>query len=400
VEVQGRADGASPRATVAVLDSGMTLEIREHPPGGNMKDFLRAGRVLFRDDPAYVVPLDMDLGDRLNPKKNPLFDHAEATLFTAHRDGKIVGRVSASVDHDWLKLYEDETGHFGFFDTIDDEGVARALLARAESWLRDKGMKRALGPMSLSANEEIGILVDGFEHPPVLMMGHSRRWQGALCEACGYVKKKDLYAWRFDKDVQLKKRTLEAWEEITALPEVTLRSIDMKRFHQELAIVVDIYNEAWAGKWGFVPFTDREVQKMGEDLKLVIDPDLAFVAVIDGEPIGMCVMVPNVNEAIRDLDGALFPFGWAKLLWRLKVSGLKSTRLILLGIRERVRKNVHRYGGLSAAMYVEVQRRGVQKGYEWSELGWTREDDAPINVGIRAMGAKIYKTYRVYEKAL
>lgn len=261
-------------------------------------------------------------------------------------------------------------------------------------------MKRVLGPMSLNANEEIGILVDGFEHPPVLMMAHSRRWQAGLVEGAGYVKDKDVYAWRFDKSIELKQRTLKAWESIKALPEVTLRSIDMKRFHEELAIVVDIYNETWAGKWGFVPIPEREVQKMGDDLKLVLDPDLAFVAVIDGEPIGMCVMVPNVNEAIRDLDGHLFPLGWAKLLWRLKVSGLESTRLILLGIRERVRKNVHRYGGLSAAMYCEVQKRGVEKGYAWSELGWTREDDAPINVGIKAMGAKVYKTYRVYSKSL
>ena len=232
------------------------------------------------------------------------------------------------------------------------------------------------------------------------MMGHSRRWQAHLIEACGYRKEKDLFCWRFDQEIELKKRTLKAWEDVQALPEVTLRSIDMRRLHEELAVIVDIYNEAWSGKWGFVPITAAEVEKMADDLALVLDPDIAFVADIDGEPVGMCIMVPNLNEAIRDLRGSLWPLGWAKLLWRLKVARVRSTRLILLGIRERIRKNVKRYGGLSAAMMVEVRRRGLAKGYSWSELSWTREDDAPINLGIRSMGAWVYKTYRVYSKGL
>jgi len=254
--------------------------------------------------------------------------------------------------------------------------------------------------MSLSANEEIGLLVEGFEHPPALMMGHSRAWQGTLAEACGYAKEKDLLAWRFDRETPLTKRALKAWEDVEALPEITLRSIDTRRLAEELGVIVDIYNEAWAGKWGFVPITEAEVAKMAADMKLVLDPDVAFVAVLDGEPVGMCVMIPNLNEVIADLNGRLLPFGWAKLLWRAKVRRPRSTRLILLGIREHIRKNVKRYGGLSAAMYVEVARRGKAKGYEWSELSWTREDDAPINVGIKAMGGRIYKRYRVYAKAL
>lgn len=378
----------------------MAIEVRRHGPGEDVKDFLRAGHVVFRGDPAWVPPLDFELKERLSPKKNPLFEHADAMLFTAWDDGRLVGRVSASVDREWLSVWDDGAGHFGFFDTVDDPRVAGALLEAAEGWLRAQGMTRVVGPMSLSANEEIGLLVDGFEHPPALMMGHSRPYQSALVERHGYEKEKDLHCWRFSKDVPITRRAKKAWEEVRALDEVTLRSIDMKRFDEELATIVDIYNEAWAGKWGFVPITAREVEKMADDMRLVLDPDLAFVAVIDGEPIGMCVMIPNLNEAIRDLDGKLFPLGWAKLLWRLKVRHPSSTRLILLGIRERVRKNVKRYGGLSAAMYVEVFQRGLAKGYEWAELSWTREDDAPINVGIRAMGGRVYKTYRVYQKAL
>lgn len=378
----------------------MGVEIRRHTPGSDPRAFLRAGHEILGDDPAWIPPLDFELRDRLNPAKNPFFEHADAMLFTAWRGGRLVGRCSASVDRQWLTTWDDDTGHFGFFDTVDDPAVARALLEAAEGWLRERGMKRVNGPMSLGANEEIGLLVDGFEHPPVLMMPHSRPHQGALVEACGYAKEKDLWCWHFPRERKLRRRIVEAWEQVNALEEVTLRTVDMKRFDEELAVLVEIYNEAWAGKWGFVPITGAEVRKMAKDLELVIDPEIAFVADIDGEPVGMCVMVPNLNEAIADLRGRLFPLGWAKLLWRVKVKRPRSARLILLGIREKVRRNVKRYGGLSAAMYAEVSNRGVARGYEWSELSWTREDDAPINVGIRAMGGRVYKTYRVYHKPL
>jgi hypothetical protein len=378
----------------------VTIVVRRHEPGGDVGPFMQASRVVFHGDPSWVEPLGFELASRLHPKKNPAFEHTRAMLFTALRKGEIVGRISASVDDGWLEHQAADTGHFGFFDTLDDVEIARALSDAAEGWLREQGMRRVVGPMSLTANEEVGILVDGFEHPPQLAMAHSRRWQGALVEQCGYVKEKDLYAWRFERATEIKPRALAAWEEAKKMPELTLRSIDMKRLDEELAIIVDIYNESWAGKWGFVPITQREVQKMAEDFKLVLDPEIAFVALIDGEPIGMCIMIPNLNEIIADLDGSLFPLGWAKLLYRLKVTRPKSTRLILLGIRERIRKMVKRYGALSAAMYVEVAKRGMPRGYQWSELGWTREDDAPINVGIKMMGGKVYKTYRVYKKDL
>ncbi|MFK7988321.1 MAG: hypothetical protein AB8I08_20035 [Sandaracinaceae bacterium] len=376
------------------------VEVRTHAPGQSLKAFLRAGHVVFEGDPNWIPPLAFDLKQRLDPKKNPAFEHTQAMYFTAWRDGQIAGRITASVDQAWRDYHGDRVGHFGFFDTVDDPEVACALMHAAEVWLREQGTDVVLGPMSLTANEEIGLLVDGFDTPPSVMMAHSRPYQGALVEACGYEKEKDLYCWRFDQEIELKARTTRAWEAIQALPEITLRSVNMKRLKQELAVIVDIYNEAWDGKWGFVPVTEAEVEQMAEDLSLVLDPDIAFVAELDGEPVAMCIMVPNLNEAIHDLEGALFPFGWAKLLWRLKVQRVTSTRLILLGIRGRVRKNVKRYGGLAAAMMVEVRERGIKKGYTWSELSWTREDDAPINLGIRSMGARVYKTYRVYRKRL
>ncbi len=378
----------------------MTVEIASHEPGKDVEDFIQAAFEVFEGDPAWIPPLHMMIAEKLDPQKDPFYQHSEVALFTARKDGRLVGRVSASIDRGWLDLYKDDTGHFGYFDTVDDEEVARALLDAAEKWLRDKGCKRMNGPMSLSANQEIGVLVDGFEHPPSLDMGHSRRWQAGLAEKCGLTKEKDVFAWRYDKEMSFNARTVKAWEAVQALPEVKLRSIDKSKLRAELGTIMSIYNETWAGKWAYVPLTKEELDKAAKDMSLVLDPDIAFIADIDGEPAGMCIMIPNINEAIADLGGSLFPFGWAKLLWRTQVKHPKSARLILLGVREQYRKNVKRYGGLSAAMYVEVSKRGRAKGYEWAELGWTREDDAPINLGIRSMGAKVYKTYRVFEKKL
>ena len=378
----------------------MPVEIRRHVPGGDTADFIRAGAEVFRSDPAWVAPLDMMMRERLNPRKDPVHRHADVALFTAWRDGSLVGRTSATVDRAYLDTWKDETGHFGYFDTIDDVEVAAALLAEAQAWLRDRGMKRMNGPMSLTAVQEIGILVDGFEHPPVLDMAHSRKYQGALAEACGLVKEKDLFAWRYDTRKGFNARTEKAWRHLAEVPEVRLRSVNLRRLRSELDIVMEMYNETWAGKWGYVPISSAELDKMAADMALVLDPDMAFIAEVDGKPGAMCITVPNLNEAIADLGGKLFPFGLAKLLWRTKVRHPRSARLILLGVRESLRRNVKGYGFLSAAMYVEIAKRGLAKGYEWAELSWTREDDAPINLGIRSMGAEVYKTYRVYEKSL
>jgi hypothetical protein len=376
----------------------MSVEIRQHSPGTNISDFIRAGHVVFASDPNWVPPLHFDLRDRLSPAKNPFFKRGEAMLFTAWRGEQLVGRCSAQIDHEHLRVHRDGAGFFGFFDTVDDIEVARALLDSASNWLRVRGATRLLGPFSLYVNEEVGILIEGFEHPPVMMMAHSRAYQAALCDAAGLTKEKDLLAFRFD-DPELPPRALRAWEDMKKLPEVRLRSIDLKNIEREVKVVMDIYNDAWTGKWGYVPALPEEVRQVGEHLKLIADPDIAFMAEVNGEPVGMCIMLPNVNEAIQDLNGKLLPFGFAKLLYRMKWKHPVSTRLMMLGIREDIRKQ-RRYGGLSAAMYVETAKRGLAKGYRWGELSWTREDDAPINLGIKMMGARVYKRYRVYQQPL
>ena len=375
----------------------MTVVIKEHAPGRDIKAFVNFHHELYENDPAWIAPLNMEIHDRLTPKKNPFFQHAEVTLFSAHKNGKMVGRCSAQIDHEHLNIHKDETGFFGFFDTIDDQEVANALLEAAQNWLSSRGMKAMRGPFSLSINEESGTLVEGFEHPPVVMMPHALPYQGALIEAAGLAPVKDLLAWKYE--VQPPPARIErAWQQMNDLPEVRFRSINKCKMRQELDILIEIFNDAWKDNWGFVPTTEAEIEKMAKDMKLIIDEDLAFFAEIDGRPVAVCVALPNLNEATRDFRGRLTPGNVVKLLWRLKVAKLKSARLILLGIRQELRGK-KRYGALSTAMYGELSRRGTPKSYEWAELGWTLEDNKLINLGIKSMRAKVYKRYRIYEKS-
>ncbi|HKQ70335.1 MAG TPA: hypothetical protein VJT73_13390, partial [Polyangiaceae bacterium] len=283
-------------------------------------------------------------------------------------------------------------------DTIDDAEVCKLLLDRAATWLKARGMSRIRGPLSLNINEELGCLVEGFDTPPMIMMPHHRAYQGGLIEQAGLPKLKDFYAWRYTVG-EVPPRAKKAHDEIMGLPEVKTRTLDTTRMDEEVAVVMDIFNDAWADNWCSVPMSQPELRKLAADLKLLIVPELTRVAMIDGEPVAFAIALPNINELIKDLNGSLFPFGLPKLLWRLKVEGAKTARLALLGIRRKYR-HVRKYAGLSTHLYVEMNRAGQRLGIKWGELSWTVEDNAPVNVGIKFMGGKIYKKYRVYEREL
>lgn len=373
------------------------LTIHATPPGGDLRDLLDVVDLIYADDPCFVRSLDFDMKQRLGPK-NPFFGHGEAMLFTAHRNGGCVGRASASIDRLHLEKFQEKAGFFGFFDTIEDQEVATALLDATGQWLRDRGMERMRGPLSLSINEELGCLVEGFETPPMVYMPHHRPYQGGLIEGAGLKKLRDFYAWRYTVG-DLPVRARRGHEQIAALPEIRYRYLDPKHVERDVRIVVDIFQDAWSDNWGAVPFTDAELKKMAEDFKLILVPEITTLVEIDGEPAAFAVALPNLNEAIRDLGGKLFPVGFAKLLWRVKVAGTRTARLALLGIRKKYR-NQRKYAGLSAFMYVELHRGGAKKGIEWGELSWTLEDNGPVNAGIRMMGGEIYKRYRVYEREL
>jgi len=364
------------------------IEVRQIEAGGNLSDFLNVVDSIYAGDPNYVRPINMDLKERLSPKKNPFFEHGEAAAFTAHRHGECVGRISASIDREHLDRHKDDTGFFGFFDTIDDPEVASELISHAEAWLRARGMKRARGPFSLSINEESGCLVSGFDSPPVLLCAHHRAYQGGLIEKSGYAKVKDLFGWKYVVS-ELKARVKKAHEEILALPEVTSRPASLKHVERDVNMIVDVFNDAWSDNWGFVPSTRTEVRKMAADFKLILEPQITRIAFIDGEPAAVAVALPNINEMIGDLRGRLFPLGLPKLLYRLKVQGPRSAY-----------RHVRKYAALSAFLYGELALSGKRIGIEWGELGWTLEDNGAVNAGIRSMGGQHYKTYRIYEKVL
>jgi hypothetical protein len=377
----------------------MAIQIRRIVPGvDDVRPFLDVAHEVYRGDRNWVAPLDFDMKERLDPKKNPFFEHAEAMYFVAERDGQRVGRVTAQIDREHLKRYEDGAGFFGFIDTVEDPAVCSALLDAAAAYLRERGMKTVRGPLSFNINEEAGVLVEGFDTPPMILMPHHRAYQGGLIESAGLSKVKDLFAWRYAVG-EVPDRARKAHEEMMKEPSLRIRTVDTSQMEREVQTVMGIFNDAWQDNWGFVPLTQSELKKTARDLKLILKPDLALIAEIDGEPAAVSIAVPNLNEAIRDFDGKLLPFGFAKLLWRLKVKGVKTARLMILGIRKKFRVQ-RKWAPLSIALYVEMNKRGAALGMTWAELSWTLEDNGPVNVGIRMMGAKIYKRYRVYERAL
>lgn len=374
------------------------VDIRQTPMGGDIKDFLDVVDVVYENDPRYIRPLDLEQKERLSPKKNPFFEHGEGVLFTAYKGGRCVGRVSAQIDREHIARYKEDVGFFGFLDTVEDEQVCTALLTRAERWLKDRGMKTIRGPFSLNINEETGMLVDGFDAPPVLMNPHHRPYQGGLVEKAGYAKLKDLFGWRYEIG-EPNARVRKAQAEVRAMPEVVSRVFSKKDAERDTALTLEVFNDAWSENWGFVPATPAEARKMAADFKMLLVPDVTRLVFIDGEPAACAIALPNVNELIPDLRGKLLPLGFAKLLYRLKVEGARSARLILLGIKKKFRTQ-RKYAALSLFLYAEMNDGGKRAGMTWGELGWTLEDNAAVNVGIRTMGAKKYKTYRVYEKTL
>ena len=365
---------------------------------GELDRFIRVANAVNAGDPHYVAPLAMERREALSPKTNPFFAHAEVQLWLAVRDGRDVGRISAQIDELSPPDGGPRAGHFGLIAAQDDAEVFAALFAAAESWLRARGCARAQGPFNLSINEEVGLLVDGFDAPPMLMMGHDPPYAAARLEALGYRRLKDVHAYRsrVADDLPPKVRKL-----VDRGPPagVRLRMLDMARFDAEVRALTGVLNDAWSDNWGFTPTTEAETAQLAKALKMVVDRRLVWFAEIDGEMAGFIAVLPNVNEAIRDLGGKLLPFGWAKLLWRLKVSGVKTARVPLMGVRRKF--SATRRGQLLPFLLIDAARREAGAlGYREVELSWILEDNLPMRSILEAAGSRIYKTYRIYEKGL
>ena len=379
----------------------MALEIRPVDSKQDLETFLHIPWTLgMKSDPNWVPPLLDDYRRSLNPKKSPFLKHGEMRCFLALQDGAPVGRISAQTDADFDRQWPGEKGvaFFGFFDSKDDPAVARALFDAAAGWARSKGRTRMRGPFTLDSKGEVGVLIEGFDTPPRIGMPHNRPYVGPLIESAGLAKAKDFYAWWYTSG-QIDERTHRIAERTLQLPNVRVRPMELANFRSEVDIVRDIYNSAWSQNWGFIPFTTDELEIIATEYKMFVDTEIALIAEVDGKPAAMCFAIPDVNEMVKDFDGELVrrPQNLLKLLWRLRFRRPKHARLLLLGVKEEYRAS-HRYGTLAAVLYVEVARRGAARGYVGGELSWTLEDNVMINRGIERMGARRYKTYRVYER--
>ena len=372
-----------------------TIEIARVRRPSELGRFIRLPETLFRADPSYVPPLRAERRAALTPKGNPFFRHADAAFWIAYRDGRAVGRISAQHD----RLCGDPTvGHFGMLAAIDDPDVFAALARTAEAWLVQRGLGRVQGPFNLSINEEAGLLVDGFDTPPMLMMPHDPPYADGRLKALGYAKAQDLYAYLCDNSAALPPAA--AAMVARGLPAgVTLRPLRRASIEADIASLASIFNEAWNGNWGFVPITPEEVAHTAKALRPLLHERLVWFAEVDGRPAAFGLCLPNLNEAIRDLSGRLLPFGWAKLLWRLKRSGVTTARVPLMGVRRDLAGSL--LGQLLALHVVESLRREAKAmGIRSVEMSWVLEGNAPMRHLAEAVGGRAYKTYRIYEKTL
>lgn len=359
--------------------------------------FLRVPWTVYAGDPNWTPPLLLERRLHLS-RRNPFFAHARARFWIARRGGAAVGRISAQVDDLHLSTHRDDTGFFGMLEAIDDPQVFAALFGAAEAWLREQGMKRSLGPFNLSINDEIGTLIDGFDTPPMFMMGHAHPYYDERIRQCGYVKAKDTVAYLrnpADETPPVMRASVRRAER----DGIRVRPGRLSHLREDLAIVRDIYNDAWSENWNAIPFTEAEFDDLGSSLRLFVPPEFVQIAEVGGKPAAMLVAFPNLNESIRDLDGRLFPFGWAKLLWRLKRRLPHSARVPLMGVRKEYQRSAV---GMSLVFALLDAIRGplIARDVDRLELSWTLEDNRGMRHIKERIGARVYKTYRIYERSL
>jgi hypothetical protein len=356
---------------------------------------------VYRDDPHWIPPLLLERKFHFDPKHNPFFQHARAAFWLAYQDGQAVGRISAQIDQLHLDRYGDQSGHFGFLEALDNPAIFERLLRTAEDWLGGAGLRRAIGPVSFSMWDQPGLLVEGFDIPPRVMMGHARPYFASHIETAGYRRAQDLLAYDYDGEVPLPAAAVRVIERIQKRSSITVRRIRNDKAHidSETALIFDILNDAWSDNWGFVPMTQAEFDDLVGVLKhLLRDGDVAF-AEYQGRPSAFAIIMPNLNEAIRDLGGRLAPLGWLKLLWRLKVSGIRTARMPLMGVRKALQGSPA--GAALALSVIQATRAfNIENGRPFGELSWVLDQNERVRHIIELVGAKVSKRYRIYEKEL
>ena len=370
----------------------------------DLKSFVDLPWTIYANDAHWVPPLKDEVYALLTPGKNPWFEHGEAQYFLARRGTEITGRISAHIDHLALKMPAEQgmgpgTGNWGLLEAKDAES-AKALITAAEDWLRSKGMIRSLGPLSISIWDEPGLLIQGHDHPPTVMMGHNRPEYESWVEAADYKPVKQLKTYELDITrgfPPLIERIVQSGEKS---PRIKIRRVDKKRFDEEAAIILGILNDAWSDNWGFVPLTDGEIAYAGKKLKPIVFNDLIRIAEVEGEPVAFMMTLPDLNEAIKPLNGSLFPFGWAKLLWWLRAPKVRTMRVPLMGVVKHLQAS--RLASQLAFMMIEyIRRDSISRfGASRGEIGWILDDNQGMNAIAEAIDSKVNKVYQIYDKSL
>ena len=374
--------------------SPVTLEPLESK--SQLADFLALPHRLYASDPAWIAPLNFEQKQRFS-EKNHFFQHARWRGWVARRGSTIVGRITAQVDELHQQQHGDGLGYFGMIEADQDPEVFEALFSAAEDWLREQGMRHVRGPYNLHVNEELGLLVDGFKTPPFVLMGHGRPYYGEMVEAQGYEGVKDLLAYHIRPDFEAPRVMTRLAERVS--DRASVRSLNRDELMQDANVMREIFNDAWQNNWGFVPLHEASWLDTVKTLTALMPDDYIQIAEYDGEPVAFIVALPNLNEAARDLNGRLFPFGWARLLWRLKISHPSTARVPLMGVRQEFQHS--RLGPTLAFMVIDAVRKALhQRGVRDVEMGWILEDNEGMRNIIETIGGQAYKTYRMYEKAL
>lgn len=362
------------------------------------KQFVDFPEEIYRDDPYWCAPLKMEEHSALDPRRNPFFEHGAATQFLAYRAGRTVGRILVSDDPNYNAEHQANVGCFGMFETMNDESVAYGLLNAAADWLRQRGRTSVLGPIDFSTNYRAGLLVEGFDTPQRVLMNHHAPYYADLLTSWGLVKTKDLYAWWFDTHAPVLDQWTERVSRLAGRAGVTVRSLQFNDFDAEVDRCLKVYNQTWEKSWGFVPMTSAEFRHMALQLKQTAVPELILLAEVAGQPVGFCVTLPDLNEALRPLRGRLtswgLPIGFAKLLWNLRK--IRSGRTAVLGVLPGYRRR-----GIAELLILKAfQHARYKLNYSGAELGWTLEDNEMVNRTIESVGGRRYKRYRIYERAL
>jgi GNAT superfamily N-acetyltransferase len=372
------------------------LNIKQMATKKDLMEFIKFPWQIYKNDKNWIPPLIGERKDFFNKDKNPFFKHSEVVFYLAEKNENIVGRIAGILNHNHIEFQKEKAGFFGFFECVEDYEVAKILLDKVRSWLKSKGMEIMRGPANFSSNEEWGFLVEGFDSPPVFMMSYNPKHYLDFMERYGIRKAKDLYAYFIDKNSPPPQRVVKMAESIKQKENIKLHSVNMKDIKNEAEKIKTIYNSAWSKNWGFIPMTNEEFDHMVEGLKRVVDPDLVFIAEVDGEPAGFSLAVPDINQVLHKINGRLFPFGLFKLLWHTKIKNkINGVRIITMGVIPEFQKR-----GIDTVFYVETYNVGVKRGYTWAEMSWVLEDNVKMNRILDLLGAKLYKKYRVYEMGI